>query len=104
MFKILRTQKFIEQFQQLPKQTQEEIKKLRDKLKENPFVGDPLGFKFFREKKFGGLRLYFLVYEDIVVVLFVALSDKKTQQSTIDEVKLNLKEYWQEVHKSLKDN
>ncbi len=101
-FRIFRTKEFIKQFEKLSKQTQEEIKKIRDKLKENPFVGDQLGYKFFREKKLKGLRVYFLIYDDIKVILFLAVSDKKSQQATIDEIKLKLTEYYLDTHKKLK--
>ena len=103
-YRIFRTKEFIKQFEKLPESFQEEIKKLRNRIKENPFVGDPIGYKFFREKKLKWLRLYFLIYEDIVVVLFLAISDKKTQQATIDEIKMRLTEYYIDVHKKLKEN
>lgn len=102
-YKILWTEEFKKDFNKLPKPIQEEIKKLRDKIKENPFVGDPLGYKFLREKKLKGLRLYFLIYEDIVLVLFIGISDKKTQQATIDEIKMRLTDYYMDVHKNLKE-
>ena len=50
-YRIFRTKEFIKQFEKLPESFQEEIKKLRNRIKENPFVGDPIGYKFFREKK-----------------------------------------------------
>ena len=97
------SEEFEKQYNDLPKSVQEQVKKLRDKIKENPYVGDPLGYKFFREKKIQGFRLYYLVYDDILVVLFVLLSDKKTQQATIDEIKLHLIDYYHLVHKKLQE-
>lgn len=101
-YKIIISEEFEKEFQELPKHLQERVIKLREKIKENPYVGDPLGFKFFREKKLEGLRLYYLVYDDILVVLFVLLSDKKTQQETIDEIKLHFTDYYHQVHQQLK--
>ena len=102
-FKVFRTHEFIKELRKLPKQVQVEAKKLRDKIIENPFVGDQLSYKFLREKKIGGWRLYFLIYEDIQAVLFVAVSDKKAQQPTIDQIKINLAEYYAYVHQQLKE-
>jgi len=48
---------------------------------------------FFREKKFGDKRLYYLIYPDLKIILVVAISDKKTQQDTIDEILSDLTEY-----------
>ncbi|MEK6895105.1 MAG: hypothetical protein AABX48_01140 [Nanoarchaeota archaeon] len=72
---------------------QERINKLFPKLKENPYVGDPLRYKWFREKRINGKRVYFLIFDDLTAVLFVAISDKKTQQETIDSVLNKLKEF-----------
>ncbi len=102
-FKVFRTEEFRKELFTLPKNVQEEAKKIKDKIAENPFVGDPLGFKFLREKKVKGLRFYFLIYEDINAVLFVAISDKKAQQQTINQIKINLAEYYSYIHKILQE-
>ena len=62
-------------------------------LKENPYVGDQLRYKFLREKRIREKRMYYLVYDDLLAVLVVAMSDKKTQQETIDHIVLYLGEY-----------
>ena len=98
-FKVFRTKTFDKEFDKLPKSEQREIERFEKKLVENPFVGKPLGLVFFREKKLNGRRVYYLIYEDIVIVLMVAISDKKTQQATIDAIKEKLEEY----HKNIKD-
>ena len=38
-------------------------------------------------------RVYFLIYEDLKLVLLVATSGKKDQQATIDHIKNNLDEF-----------
>ena len=68
----------------------------------NPYVGDPLSYKFLREKKVGGKRIYFLIYEELMVVLMVTTSDKKWQQETIALIKSNLREYYLVVQEALK--
>ena len=60
----------------------------------DPYVGDHLGYPFFREKKLSGKRVYFLIYDDVKIVLMVSVSDKKAQHDTIEEIKLHLKDYY----------
>jgi len=62
-------------------------------LAENPFVGNQLSYPFLREKKIGGRRIYYLVYEDLKLVLLVATSGKRDQQITIDHIRENIKEF-----------
>ena len=57
---------------------------------------------FFREKKLNGTRVYYLVYEGFVMVLMVAVSDKKTQQATIDAIKERLDSYYAYVKNTLR--
>jgi len=62
-------------------------------LTENPFVGDQLQIRSLREKRLREKRLYYLVFEDLQAVLIVAISDKKTQQKTINSILLRINEY-----------
>jgi len=68
------------------------IFKLVDKLEQNPFVGKPLKYDFFREKKMNGFRLYYLILKDVLLVVFLDFSDKKGQQKVIDTILMNLKQ------------
>lgn len=52
-----------------------------------------MSYPFFREKRIKKKRIYYLVYDDLKLVLLVATSGKKDQQSTIDHIKHNLYEY-----------
>lgn len=61
-----------------------------------------MGYKFFREKRVDGKRIYFLIYEDVVVVLVVAISDKKAQQVTIDKIKMAFELYKKDVYEKFK--
>ena len=72
-----------------------------EELKLNPNTGKPLGYPFFREKKMGKYRLYFLVYEDIDTVLLITISDKNAQQETIDKIKSQLDFYKGLIRRSL---
>lgn len=67
--------------------------KIPKKLAQNPFVGDPLGHRFLREKRIKEKRIYYLVYEDLELVLLVAASGKKKQQITINHIKDQLDEF-----------
>ncbi len=102
-YKVYRTKAFEKEMFKLPIQEQSEIVLFEKKLSENPFVGKPLGLVFFREKKLKGKRVYYLVYDDFVVVLMVAISDKKSQQITIDAVKEKLDEYHNIIKATIKD-
>ena len=100
---VYTTKGFDEEVDKLEKIEQERINKLFPKLKENPYVGDPLRYKFFREKRINGKRVYFLVFDDLIAVLFVAVSDKKTQQETIDSVLDKLIQFKDYLKDKLKD-
>ena len=101
-FKIFRTPTFDKEFSKLSKTEQIAIDKFEKKLVESPHLGKPLGYIFFREKKLNGHRIYYLVYEEFVIVLMVAVSDKKTQQATIDDIKRRLDEYYNFVRDTLR--
>lgn len=58
----------------------------------NPFsIGKSLSYKWFRELKNEGFRVYYLIYEKEIIVLFVGVSDKKSQQRVINIIKNNIK-------------
>ncbi len=54
---------------------------------------DQIRYKFFREKRIKEKRIYYLVYDDLMLVLIVAISDKKTQEETINKIVEYFKEY-----------
>ncbi len=101
MYRVYRTETFDRRVKKLPKKEQAQITRIENQLKTNPFVGKPLGYRFFREKKIEGKRIYYLVYEDMVIVLLVGLSDKKTQQATINKIKNKLPEYYNAIKEAL---
>ena len=73
--------------------TTPEFDRLFKELPGNPYQGRALGFKFFREKRIKGKRVYFLIYDDYILVLMVAIGDKKTQKKDIAQIKMNRKAY-----------
>ena len=99
MFNVIGTETYSNEVSKLPKAYREVAEKLPKKLKVNPFVGDPLGYPFLREKRIKEKRIYYLIYEDLYLVLLVAVSGKKDQQDTIDHIKEQLKEFRNEAER-----
>lgn len=60
------------------------------KLAINPYVGKPIKYDFVRELKLEKFRIYFIIYEEDVLVFLVDISDKKKQQDVIDKFIKNL--------------
>ncbi len=92
-FKVIGTNTYLDEISKWPKTDQEFAEKVVQQLAENPYSGKPLNYKFLREKKNKEKRIYFLVYEDLNLVLLVATSGKKDQQDTIDHIKENLDDF-----------
>ena len=89
--------KFDKEFNKLDKSLQDQISNEIDQLKINPYIGKPLGYKFFREKKVKNYRFYYLIYDEYVVVFVIAVSDKKNQQEVIDAIKHLLPYYKEKI-------
>ncbi len=96
-YEILKTEMFDRKFSKLDNSVQLQIKKIREQLKENPYIGKPLDFEFFREKKIGKFRVYYLIYENYSIVYIITISEKKDQQKVINTIKLFLDKYRQEI-------
>ena len=84
---------FDKEMNKLSELDKEIIKKISIQLKENPYVGDQIRYKFFREKRIREKRIYYLVYDDLKIVLMVAIGGKKAQGETIDKIVGYFKEY-----------
>lgn len=82
---------------------QKQVDKIEDQLNLNPYVGDPLGFKWFREKKIDAYRIYYLIYDDLGAVFMIAISGKKDQQKVINTIKLFLDCFRNEIEKLTKE-
>ena len=101
MYKLFTTDEFEKRYRKLDPQLQAEIAKEIDQLEENPYSGKPLGHPFFREKKIKNYRVYYLVYDELVVVFIISISTKKDQQETIDKIKTLIPYYREEIKKKL---
>jgi len=91
--RVLETETFSRLFDALERKEKEWIKKVIEQLKETSKVGKPLKFDWFREKKLGGKRLYYLVYKKSNAVLLVAFGGKKDQQKIIAHILQNKGRY-----------
>lgn len=103
MYCVFRSDWYKKKLDKLDNQEKERVKSFEQSLKDDPYTGKPLGYNFFREKKFDGKRLIFLVYEEHQTVFLVTITDKKAQQHEIDLIKANLDIYKEEINKRIKD-
>lgn len=106
MYVVFRTKKFDKEFDKiLSREEQKKIENFEKRnLITNPYVGDPLSYSFFREKKIWNKRVYYLIYDDLKSVLMVGISDKKAQQETIDEIKDRLNEYYEVIKEAIRQH
>ena len=106
MFKVLKTKEFDYNYNKLDNSEKKRADKIRNQLSKNgDSIGKPLsGLKFFREKKFNGKRIYYLVYKEFNCIFVIAISNKKTQQATINQILLNLNNYKNYIVSLLKNN
>ncbi len=95
MFEVFETARFAKTIQDLDGREKEWISKMRVALAENPFSGKPLGFDWFREKRFEGKRLYFVVSKKKRKVLLVAFGNKKEQRKTIERILVDRDAYFE---------
>ncbi len=96
-WKILKTDLFERKFNSLDQSIQKQIIKIRDQLKENPFVGKPLQVHYLREKKIGKFRIYYLIYKEYFIIYMITLSEKKDQQKAIRTLQVFLEKYRKDI-------
>ncbi len=97
MYRVFRSEWYDKKLKKLDKSEIMRIEKFEQHLKEEPLSGKPLGYKFFREKKFDGKRLLFLAYEEHSIVFLITITDKNAQQRDIDFIVSHLKVYKAEI-------
>ena len=88
---------FSDKIESMPQEFKDWVEKIESQLVSNPFVGKPLGVDWLREKKYDKYRIYYLIYEDLITVFMVNLSEKKDQQKIINTIKLFLEMYREEL-------
>ena len=60
-YKVFTSDEFERDFSNLDTSLKIQIEKEIEQLEINPYVGKPLGYKFFREKKVKNYRIYYLI-------------------------------------------
>lgn len=93
MNEVYETEPFSKIFLTLTKEEQKWIEKIKDKLTENLKTGKPLRYDWFREKKFGNKRVYFIINEKTNKATLLAYGSKKGQQKIINHIILNKERY-----------
>jgi len=83
-YTVYTTENFGKEMNKLSSEDIRQIQKIFFQVKENPYVRDPLRYKHLREKRIREKRIYYFVYDDLMSVLFAAISGKKDQQETIN--------------------
>ncbi len=94
---IYRTPIFSRKYDNLSEDFKKQIDKIEEQLVGNPYVGKPLGMKWFREKKLENYRMYYLIYEDLSAVYIITLSGKKDQQKVINTINYFLEKYREDI-------
>ena len=92
-YQIYETETFSKLYGAMEKVEQEWVDKIKLQLIGNPQVGKPLRFDWFREKKFGDKRMYYLIYKDVSKILLVSFGTKKDQQKIIGHIIENKERY-----------
>ncbi len=75
------------------------VDKIEDQLVQNPYVGDPIRVKWFREKKLEKYRIYYVIYEEQKAVYMVGISEKKDQQQVISTLWFLLDQFKDEIER-----
>jgi mRNA-degrading endonuclease RelE of RelBE toxin-antitoxin system len=87
-YKIFHSARFDRELAKFDSNFQNQVDKIENQLIKNPYVGDPLNVKWFREKKIDKYRIYYIIYDDLESVFMVAISEKKDQQKVINTIRL----------------
>lgn len=102
-FKVYHSSRFDKELKKLDCFFQERVDKIEDQLVENPYMGDPLGVKWFREKRIDKYRVYYIIYEDLKVIFMVAISKKRDQQKVINTTRLLFDFFRQEIERLISE-
>jgi mRNA-degrading endonuclease RelE of RelBE toxin-antitoxin system len=86
IYAVYTTNSFDKEIESLSESDKKRIQRIFLQLKVNPYVGDQIQYRFFREKRMNEKRVYYLIYDELSAVLVVAFGGKKAQQGTIDRI------------------
>ena len=103
-FKIYHSSRFDRELAKYDKAFQNRVDSIENQILDNPYTGDPLNVKWFREKRYGKYRIYFLIYEELEAVIMVAISEKKDQQKVINTIRLLFSFFRAELERLIKED
>ena len=92
-YAVYETETFSRLYEAMEKAEQDWVDTIKFQLIENPNAGKPLKFEWFREKRFGDKRIYYLIYKNISRILLVSFGSKKDQQKIINHILENKERY-----------
>jgi|SRR3989338_328566 len=95
MNEVLETKTFFEEYLASEPDEKEWIDKVKEQLKENLAIGKVLKYYWFREKRYGGNRLYFVINEKTKKAMLISYGSKKDQQEMINAIISNMNYYLQ---------
>ena len=98
-YAVYRTPIFNQKLEDFSAEFNKQIDNFEEQLVQNPYVGKPLGVRWFREKKLSKYRVYYLIYEDLKAVYIITLSGKKDQQKVINTIRHFLDKYKEEIER-----
>lgn len=101
-YAVYTTDSFEKEIEKLSESNQNKIKKIFLQLRTNPYVGDQIRYRFFREKRIKEKRIYYLVHDHLSAVLIVAFGGKKAQKETINNIIKYLPEFQKYLENLLK--
>ncbi|HLD96785.1 MAG TPA: hypothetical protein VI934_00395 [Candidatus Nanoarchaeia archaeon] len=90
---VCETETFSKLYDAAEKSEREWIDGIKDHLMENLRVGKPLRYDWFREKKLGVKRLFYLFNHKTNKAVIVAFGNKKEQQKIINHILSNKERY-----------
>jgi|SRR3989344_3701648 len=96
-YKVYHSARFDKELEKFGKAFQNRVDKIEDQLVKNPYSGSPLSVEWFREKRYGKYRIYYIIYDDLEAVFMVAISEKKDQQKVINTVRMLLDFFKEEI-------
>lgn len=86
MYKLFFSETFEKDYNKLDESIKIRVRKILTNLENNPNSGKHL-YKSLREKKLDKFRIYYITYEQYILVFVIAISEKRNQQEVIDKIK-----------------
>lgn len=97
MNEVYETETFTRLLESSDKKIMDWVENVKDQLVQNLQVGKPLRYDWFREKKLGNKRLFYIINKSTCKALLVALGNKKEQQKIIDHIIVNQERYINQI-------